>query len=110
MWFMTLDIGALYIHEKPPQNPQENMGRLSIFGVLGDKKQEHLIDPLKGTTSHSKDLNLGGEGNNPSSQPPKLHPMDKPSTIVTKLVFENIHEIAKAHSQQSGLKTKCKIC
>jgi hypothetical protein len=53
------------------------MGWSSIFRVLGAQQQEHLIDPLKGTTCHSKDLNLGGEGNNHSSQPPKLHPMDR---------------------------------
>jgi len=64
---MELDIGALYVHGKPPQNPQENMQWPNIFKVLGAQQEEHLIDPLKGTTSHSKDLNLGGEGNNHSS-------------------------------------------
>jgi hypothetical protein len=76
MWFMALDIGARYVHEKPPRNMRENMGWLSIFGVVGAQQQEHLIDPLKGTTYHFKDLNLGREGNNHSSQPPKLHLMD----------------------------------
>jgi hypothetical protein len=60
MWFMTPDIGARYVHIKPPRNPWENMGWSSIFEVLGAQQQEHLIDPLKGTTCHSKDLNLGG--------------------------------------------------
>jgi hypothetical protein len=45
--------------------------------LLGAQQQEHLINPLKDTTHHCKDFNLGGKGNNHSSQPPKLHPMNK---------------------------------
>ena len=36
------------------------MGWPSIFEVLGTQQQKHRIDPLKGTTCHSKDLNMGG--------------------------------------------------
>jgi hypothetical protein len=39
--------------------------------------QEYLIDPLRASHVSYKELNPGGEDNNHSSQPPKLHPMDK---------------------------------
>jgi hypothetical protein len=86
---MEPDISARYVHGKPPLNPQENMGWLSIFGVLEAQQQESLIDPLKGTTCHSKYLNLGGEGNNHSLEPPKLHPME----IYVKSVMYRVKEI-----------------
>jgi hypothetical protein len=52
------------------------MGKLSIFEILGAQQQEHHIDPLRASHVTYKELNLGGEGNNHSSQPPKLHPVD----------------------------------
>jgi hypothetical protein len=47
MWFTTSEIGARYVHEKPPRNPQENMGWPIIFIILGAQQQEHHIDPLR---------------------------------------------------------------
>jgi hypothetical protein len=73
-------------------------GVVEHFRSIGDQQQENLIDPLEGTTCNSKDVNLGGEGNNHSSQPPKLHPMDinKMTFIVRimrkKCIFSNLEE------------------
>ena len=82
MCFMTTKIGASYIHGKPPQCSQ-GMMRDQIMSkqwwfnksIMSYKdnfetmvtQQEHHV--LQG-------LNLGGEDNNHSSQPPKLHPME----------------------------------
>jgi hypothetical protein len=62
--------------DNPPRNPRESMGRMSIFIILGAQQEEHLIYPLRAHHATQKELNLGGEGNNHSSQPPKLHLMD----------------------------------
>jgi hypothetical protein len=62
MWFMNLNIDARYVHGKTPQNMQENMGRPSIFGILGAQQQEHIIDPFKGTTCHSQGIEPGWGG------------------------------------------------
>jgi hypothetical protein len=81
MWFTTLDISARYIRinpppPPPPRNPLDNIGRLSIFRILGAQQQENLIDPLSTQHVTHKEMNLGGEPNKHSFQLPKLHPMD----------------------------------
>jgi hypothetical protein len=57
------------------KSTREN-GGAEHFWSIGAQQQDHIIDPFKGTTCQSKNLNLGGDGNNHSSQPPKLHPMN----------------------------------
>jgi hypothetical protein len=59
MWFMKPKTDTHYVHRKPPQNPRENMGRLSIFEILGAQQQEHHIDPFKGITCHLQGIKLG---------------------------------------------------
>jgi len=41
---------------------QEDIGRLSIFIILRDKKREHIIDPFKGITCHSQGIEPGWGG------------------------------------------------
>jgi hypothetical protein len=59
------------------------LGEARIGGILiaqqqekHTQQQEYLIDPLWESHATYKELNLGGEDKNHSSQPPKLHPMD----------------------------------
>jgi hypothetical protein len=66
MWFMEL------------MKFVKKHGRSGLVGYyyLIAQQQEYLIDPLR--TSHViyKELNLGKEDNNHSSQLPKLHPIN----------------------------------
>jgi hypothetical protein len=64
-------------------------GEARIGGILIAQQQEYLIDPLRSSHATYKELNLGGEDNNHSSQPPKLHSMDMLSMHLC-IIFKEI--------------------
>jgi hypothetical protein len=84
MWFTTpKTCSSLCPWKTPPKSAREH-GEAKIGGILiaqqqekHTQQQEYLIDPLRASHVTYKELNLGGEDNNHSSQPPKLHPMEE---------------------------------
>jgi hypothetical protein len=91
MWFTTSKTNSsLHPRKTLPKSTREH-GQAKIGGILiaqqheqHTQQQEYLIDPLRVSHVTYKELNLGGEDNNHSSQPPKLNPMDKLETVIMK--------------------------